>query len=216
MGDRLTTSRLLVLRPIVGVLRIAAAIAVFAAISTQIVDQSLNDAFVPSEYFSYFTIQTSLINVVVLTVAGVLALRTRSDDDLLTSLRLSITGYAAVTGTVYAVLLRGIPQEGFIGVQWPNEVIHVVIPIFIGADWLLAPGRTRLPWRRLWAAIAYPLAWAAFTIVRGLITGWYPYPFLQPDGPAGWGSVIGYIFGIAVFIVSVAAAAIALSRTARR
>lgn len=28
-------------------------------------------------------------------------------------------------------------------------------------------------------AFAWPVAWLLFTFVRGAITGWYPYPFLD-------------------------------------
>lgn len=203
-------------RRAVGIARILAALAVFAAILTQITDQLVNDAFVPGEYFSYFTIETSLMNVVVLAVGGVLALRSGIDTELFTAVRVAIVAYAAVTGSVYAVLLRGIPQEGFIGIQWPNEVIHVWIPILIGLDWILAPGRRPVPWRRLWLVVTYPLAWVAFTLARGILTGWFPYPFLEPGAPGGWGSVAAYVLGIAAFIVGVAALAIAISRIRSR
>ncbi|MGL4340325.1 MAG: hypothetical protein ACRCSP_07890, partial [Rhodoglobus sp.] len=58
------------LRRTVGVLRIAAGLLVFAAIVTQIVDRLGSDVFVPSKYFTLFTIQSSLMNVVVLLVGG--------------------------------------------------------------------------------------------------------------------------------------------------
>ena len=205
-GRRLTRSAF-------AVLRIAAALAALAAISTQVTDQLLNDVFTPTEYFSYFTIQTTLMHMVVLSVGGVFALRHPLDTPLLTAVRMCMVTYATVTGTVYAVLLRGIPQEGFIGIQWPNEVIHVYLPLVVAADWLLAPGRRRLPWRRLWTAVAYPLAWVGFTLVRGSLTGWFPYPFLQPGQPGGWPSVGGYIVGIAAFVVAVGSVAILISRS---
>ena len=199
-----------------GVVRVIAAAVTLAALLTQIVDQWLNDAFVPTEYFSYFTIQTSLLDVVVLASGGVLALRHPSDGARFTAVRAAIVTYAVVTATVYAVLLRGIPQEGFIGVPWPNEVIHVVIPAVLVLDWLVAPGRSPIGWSALWLVVSFPLAWVAITLVRGGITGWFPYPFLQPDGAGGWGSVAAYIVGIAVFVVGVGCVAIALTRPRRR
>ena len=135
------TGRRDVVRRAFGILRIAAGLLVLASIATQIIDEILHDAFKPDEYFSYFTIETSLINIVVLLVGGVLALRARWDSGLFTSIRMAIVTYATVTAVVYAVLLRPIPPVGYVGPQWPNEVIHVIVPIFIGLDWLLAPGR---------------------------------------------------------------------------
>jgi hypothetical protein len=202
-------------RKTVGVIRLAAGLLVLAAMITQIADQMIYDTFVPSEYFSYFTIQSSMMNIVVLLTGGVLALRYRRDTVLYTGVRSAITVFAVVTGVVYNVLLRGIPPEGYVGVQWPTEVHHVWIPIYIVIDWLFATGRARIGYRWLWVAVGYPIAWCAFTLIRGAATDWYPYPFIDP-GTGGWGSVLVYIVGLASFIVGMAALAIAYSRRSWR
>lgn len=31
----------------------------------------------------------------------------------------------------------------------------------------------------VWWSLAFPLAWIAYTFVRGAVVGWYPYPFLD-------------------------------------
>jgi len=188
-------------RRTVGVLRIAAAALVLAAIITQIADQLIAGVFVPSEYFSYFTVESSMMNVVVLAAGGYLALRFKRDTVLYTGVRMATVSYAIVTGVVYNLLLRGLPPTGYVGIPWPKEVEHVWIPIYILIDWLFATGRAQLAWKWVWAAIAYPLVWCAFTLVRGAATDWYPYPFLNPNEPGGWPSVIMYILGIAAFIV---------------
>jgi hypothetical protein len=203
-------------RRVTGVLRIAAGLLVLAAITTQIVDLVVNDAFEPQEYFSYFTIQSSLVNIVVLAAGGLLAMRWRADPELFTAVRMTTVTYAVVTAVVYNLLLRGLPTDDFVGVQWPNEVTHVWIPIVIALDWVLSPGRAVLAWGRLWLAIGYPLLWLGFTLVRGVLTGWYPYPFLDPDGPNGPVSVIAYIVGITLFILAVACVAIGISRVRTR
>ena len=199
-----------------GVLRIAAGLLVLAALVTQITDQLLNDAFVPQEYFAYFTIESSMMNVVTLIVAGVYAIRHAGDTELLTAVRAAILAYAVVTGSVYNLLLRGIPDTGFQGIGWPNDVLHVIIPVFIALDWLVTPGRARLGWSAIWIVASYPIAWLAFTLLRGLATGWFPYPFLRPDGPGGWGSVAAYIIGIAAFIIALAALAVLTTRVTGR
>jgi hypothetical protein len=201
-----------VARRISGLLRLVAGALVLVAVATQITDQVLGDAFEPARYFSFFTVQSSLVNVVVLTTGGVLALRLQRDPELFTAVRMSTVAYAAVTAVVYNVLLRGLPSDGFVGLGWPGEILHVWIPVFIVLDWLFAPGRPALGWGRIWLAIGYPLAWVAFTLVRGVVTGWYPYPFLDSDAPAGPVSVIAYIVAIAFFIIVVACAAIVVSR----
>jgi hypothetical protein len=200
-------------RTVAGWLRILAGLSVLAAIVTQITDKVIHNAFIPEEYFSYVTIQSSLMNIVALIIGGVFALKYRRDTELLTTVRMSLVAYAIIVGVVYNVLLRDIVAVGYVStITWPNEVIHVAIPIFLVLEWLLAPGRTRLSFRRIGFAVAYPLAWVAFTLVRGPLTGWYPYPFLEPDGPGGWPSVWLYVVGIASFIVIMAALAISVTK----
>jgi hypothetical protein len=204
------------LRRLAGWLRIALAALLLAAIVTQITDQLLNDAFNPGAYFGYFTIQSSLMNVVVLAVGGMVALRLAAEPELLARVRMSTLAYAVITGVVYNLLLRNLPSDGsFEGLSWPNEVLHVWAPALILLDWLLAPGRPALAWKRLWFALIYPLAWLAYALLRGAFTGWWTYPFLNPGEPAGWPGVLLYILIIAATIIAIAAAAIGLSRVWR-
>ncbi|HEY8912947.1 Pr6Pr family membrane protein [Lacisediminihabitans sp.] len=200
------------LRRSFGALRLVLGLLVLSAIITQITDELLHDAFKPGEYFAYFTIESSMINVVVLLVGGMLALRGRAETEFFTSVRVAVLSYAVITAAVYNVLLRNIPSTGYHGVQWPNEVMHVWVPIVIVLDWLFAPGRARVGWTRLWLVVSYPLAWLAFTMLRGAVTGWYPYPFLEPDGPGGILSVLVYVVGISVFILAVASTVIVVGR----
>ena len=195
-----------------GVLRIAASAVLIAALTTQIIDLMANHALVPREYFAYFTIESSFFNIVVLAIGGVLSLRHRFDPTGFTMVRIAIVTYAIVTGAVYNLLLRGGPPGDYVGPQWPNEVMHVWIPLFILLDWLLAPGRPAIRWSALWLIVSYPVVWAAATLVRGAITGWYPYPFLEPDAAAGYLGVYEYIAGLSLFIVALGIAGIALSR----
>ncbi|GHD79047.1 hypothetical protein CLV85_1043 [Salinibacterium amurskyense] len=183
-----------------------------ASIATQVIDESIHNDFVAVEYYSYFTIQSSLINVVILALSGLVAVRLRAESSLLGVLRASVVSYAVVTAVVYNVLLRGLPDEGYVGVQWPNEVIHVWVPLFLLLDWLFSPARPVLRMRDVRIVVIYPVAWLAFTIVRGLLDGWFPYPFLEPNGPDGWGGVLVYVLGIAAFIIAIAIGLIAISR----
>jgi hypothetical protein len=195
-----------------GALRLVAAALVAVSISTQIIDQLLNNDFVPEEYFSYFTIQSSLINVVILALSGLLVVRGNRESSLLGVLRASVASYAVVTAIVYNVLLRGIPDDGYVGLQWPGEILHVWVPLFLLVDWFISPLRPVLRLRDVRIVIIYPLAWLAFTFVRGGLDGWFPYPFLQPNGPDGWAGVAVYVVGIAVFIIAIALVLIGVSR----
>ena len=202
-------------RSLLALLRLALAATVLVTIGIQIGDRVVHDAFDPAEYFSYFTIQSGLINVVVFAVGGVMALRLPRDTVLFTAVRVSALAYAVVTAGVYNLLLRNVPYEGFAGLQWPNEVLHVWVPLVIVLDWLLGPGRPALSWTALRLPLVFPVGWLVYTLARGAATGGYPYPFLDP-ATAGWGSVVGYIAALSAVILGIAALGILHSRRGSR
>lgn len=174
---------------------------------------------VVANFFSYFTVLSNLIAAVALIIGAVWMLRHRHDrrpEPLwLSTLFACASTYMIVTGIVYNVLLRHIQIAGISDV-WTNETLHVVIPLVMLADVLLAPHRHPLPWSSLWVIAAFPIVWAAYTLLRAnLITGpatgnpwWYPYPFLDPHLQGGYAAVVAYIVGIAVVILAVGAGVI--------
>jgi hypothetical protein len=203
-------------RKVVGAVRLLAAFGLLVTLVIQVADRVVNNAFDPWEYFSYFTIETSLMNIVVFVAGGVLALRMPRDTALFTTVRMATLTYAIVTAGVYNVLLRSVHHDGFQGLGWPNEVIHVWIPLLIVLDWLISPGRPALGWRALRVVMIYPVAWLAYSLVRGAVSnGIYPYPFLDP-ATAGWGSVIGYIVALSCVLVGLGALAVLYSRRVER
>lgn len=207
-----------VMRQTAGVLRMAAGLGLAATIGIQIGDRVANGAFDPWEYFSYFTIQTSLFTIVVLVVGGVLALRLPRDPLLFTTVRMATLSYAIVTAGVYNGLLRFIPStDTFQALSWPNEVVHVWVPLILLIDWLVVAGRPALPWRSLWVVPVYPVAWAVYTFIRAGASGGviYPYPFLDP-ATGGWGSVAAYVVGLTLFLVGLGALAVLYSRVRGR
>lgn len=212
---------ILPVRRIFGVFRLVLAILILAAVVYQISDRLANGVFRPAEYFSYFTVETALIFVVIFAVAGVAAFRTDSDTALLTIVRMCAVPFTIVTFVIYNTMLRGLPgaaaDAGYSWPVWPNELLHVWAPIFIVLDWILAPGRYPLRLRAFWWVLLFPLAWVIFSLIRGAVTGWWPYPFLDPNGPLGWVGVVCYIIGIAAAFALLALLATLLCRfTARR
>ncbi len=205
-------------RRLAGVIRLVAGLGLAVTIGVQIGDRVANDAFDPWEYFSYFTIQTSLFNIVVLVAGGLLAIRLPRDTGLFTTVRMATLTYAIVTAGVYNLLLRGIPStDSFVSLSWPNEIVHVWVPLLLVLDWLLVPGRPALPWKSLWVVPTYPVAWAGYTFIRAAASGGeiYPYPFLDP-ATDGWGSVFVYIVGLTAGLVGLGALAVLYGRMRAR
>jgi hypothetical protein len=177
-----------------------------------------------ANFFSYFTILSNIIAVVALVAGAIWMLRTRRSDTpepaWLATLLMCASTYMIVTGIVYNLLLRNISIAGISDV-WTNETLHVVIPLFLLADVLFGPRRRALPWTAVLSAAAFPIVWAAYTLIRAnFITGpatgdpwWYPYPFLDPHQEgASYLTVFGYILGIAIGILAIAALVIWIGR----
>lgn len=168
-------------------------------------------------FFSFFTIESNLLGAASLLAGAVLLLAGRSETVGFTVFRLVAVTYMTVTLIVYNLLLRGIELPQGQTVPWSNEILHVVGPLVVIIDWLFAPGRNRLPWSRVWAVVVFPVLWAAYTLIRGPIVGWYPYPFLNPDNSEnGYLSVAFYVVLIAAVMVGVGAAAIWVTRRGER
>ena len=201
-------------RTVLGIVHLGAAVGLAFTFVFQIVDLAIGGSLVPDRYFVYFTNDTTMIAIVLLALTGVSMLRRPSDGVLLTSAALAVVPLAMVTGVVYNLTLRGVPTEVYLGMAWENEVLHVAVPVLLTIDWfvlrLFDRGRPALPWRALLVALVFPVLWIGMTLLRGAITGWYPYPFLEPA--AGLATNALYIGGISVFVVLVTALGILISR----
>jgi hypothetical protein len=113
----------------------------------------------------------------------------------------------AVTGVVYFLLLRGI--EVNTSIPWVNSVVHQIMPVVVLADWLIDPPATRLTMRRGLLWLSFPLLWIIYTLIRGPIVQWYPYPFLNPAN-GGYVSLALYCVASLVFMTAVCAAVVAV------
>lgn len=174
------------------------------------------------DFFSFFTILSNVGAAVALTIGAFLILRGhRIDPAWFATLLAAVSTYMLITGIVYNALLRGLPLPQGSTVPWSNEILHVWAPLFLLLDVFLGPLRRRLPWRALWAIIAFPLVWVTYTLIRGpLVTDfrtgnpwWYPYPFLNPNvQPWGYAGVALYVVGIAAGILLIAAGVIWVGR----
>lgn len=197
-------------------IRFATAFAMLASVIWQITSRVMSDVFRPWEYFSYFTIQTSLLAIVTLSVAGYFAWTGSAETRVLNIVRLSTVTFTVVVTLVYNMLLRGLPDAAADGdYVWPilpNEILHVWAAIFMLIDWILSSRRINLRVRTIFWVLLFPLAWLAYSIVRGLMVDWWPYWFINPNEPAGGTGMLTYIFGIMLFLLTIAIALIGLQR----
>jgi hypothetical protein len=184
-------------RSVVAIYRGLLGLLTVAAITTQVIASAQTPSFSPVNYFSYFTIDSNLIAAAVFLVAA--ARRRRAQSSTVDLLRGAAVVYMVVVGVVFTLLLRGTDVDT--AIPWVNTVVHELMPMVMVADWLVDPpaARLRLSQGALW--LTFPLAWIVYTLIRGAVTGRYPYPFLNPAN-GGYESVATYSVGIlALFMV---------------
>lgn len=200
----------------VAVIRFGTALAMLASIVWQISSRVINGVFRPWEYFSYFTIQTSFIAIVVLGFGGWFAFTGRHETRTLNIVRMSSVTFTVVVTLVYNLLLRGFPNDPADGdYVWPilpNEILHVWAAIFMLVDWMLSSRRINLRLRTIFWVLLFPLVWLIYSIIRGLLVDWWPYWFINPNEPAGIPGMLSYIVGIMLFLLTVAIALLGLQR----
>ena len=141
---------------------------------------SADSSFQQANFFSFFTIQSNILAVAALFL---LVLVPRSGRTaLVDGARSAAVLYMAITGVVFALLLSGLQEDLQTTIPWVDFVVHKLMPIVLVADWLIDPPRNRLPRWTVLAWLAYPLAWVAYTLARGAVVDWYPYPFVDVTG----------------------------------
>lgn len=189
-----------------GIFRALLGLSLLVSVAWQVNNRIAADLFRPTEYFAFFSITSSILAGVVLVYSAYVLLTNKEETERQMSLRLIVTVSMVIVGVVYHALLGDSavdPRD--IGYEWPvipNLIIHTWAPIAIVFDYLLSI-RGALPrWRKSLWVIAYPLSWLAFSIIRGLIDGWWPYWFINPNSEIGIPGVFGYVLAISFAFIS--------------
>jgi len=155
----------------------------------------------PGNFFSFFTIESNLLAAAVL-LYGVVRPGIVGRSHTLDLVRGAAVLYMAVTGLVYGVLLSGYQEELQTTIPWVDTALHRVLPFVMVLDWIIDPPDNRLTWREaLPRWIVYPAAYLVYSLIRGPIVDWYPYPFMDPDQAGGWAALAAYSVGITVVVV---------------
>lgn len=157
----------------------------------------------------YYTILTNLLAATALTIAALrpeVWFRTLSRPLILGGIGVSMT----LVGIVYNVILRQLWHPTGLTLV-ADELLHVVMPIvFIVYWWLWVPKAT-LRWRDSLSWALYPILYFVYVLIRGAISGAYPYPFIDV-GLLGYGVALKNSVGMLIAFLGVAAIFIAAGR----
>ena len=140
-----------------------------------------------ANFFSFFTILSNTAAVVMLFLLA--ARPNRIVEQGFSIFRGAVTVYMSVTGLVYATLLGPTGIDVGLTEPWVNWSLHIIGPVAVAADWLVHRPGVRLRDTSLLFWLGFPAAYLVYTLVRGAIVGWYPYPFLDPAETSGYGGV---------------------------
>ncbi|WP_316293162.1 Pr6Pr family membrane protein [Clavibacter michiganensis] len=195
---------------ILGGVRLVAAIVVVVALIGDFDYVQGFTTFAAENWFSYFTTQSGMAGVVVLAASGLQAIRGRAEPPLIAAVRAVVLSYVVVSGVVFGlIVLESSSQAYYVEVPWSSRLLHFVIPAYALLDWTLAPGCPRVTWKAVGWAMPFPVAWCAFTELRGPRVGWYPYFFLDPAQVgvpfeiAAWLALVaGVLAGVSAFVVA--------------
>ncbi|HET9613798.1 MAG TPA: Pr6Pr family membrane protein, partial [Candidatus Limnocylindrales bacterium] len=93
-------------------------------------------------------------------------------------------------------------------------VVHKLFPILIVIDWIVDPPETDLRMTDVVLWLIFPVVWLLFTLVRGRLDSWYPYPFLDP-AHGGYPSVAYHVIAIVAGFLFIAGVIVAIGDLGR-
>ncbi|KVF92465.1 hypothetical protein WJ21_29140 [Burkholderia vietnamiensis] len=153
-------------------------------------------------YLSYFT-QLSSLYAAAMLIAG-LSRIPRTGYARYESMRGAAVLYVLITAIVYELLLARLDALRHVTPPLNNWVLHRIVPLVVLCDWLYVGPRSPIPRRSTVAWLGFPVVYLGYTLVRGALENWYPYPFVDPR-PHGYLPV-----AVQCSLIALGAAALAL------
>jgi hypothetical protein len=127
--------------------------------------------------YSFFTIITNTL-IGLSFLAHAVKKENRVGFLALPSTSAALAVYITIVGVVYNVMLRQTwHPEGLQRVI--DEWLHVVNPIVYVLFWYVAVPKQGISFKSIISWLYLPLAYMAYTFIRGALTAWYPYPFID-------------------------------------
>jgi len=157
------------------------------------------------KFLSYFTILTNIVAALGFTFTVFKKTGFFSRPGIQTA----ITVYIVVVGAVYNLVLRFLwnPQ----GLQlWVDESLHTVVPLLGLLYWILFVPKSTLKWKDSIVWMAFPIGYTVLIIIRGAISGYYPYPFIDvpeigyPQALLNGGILMLVFMGLSLFLIAIA------------
>lgn len=156
-------------------------------------------AFTITNYFSFFTILTNTL----VTIFYFSMLLPKSKAHAFFSKpghSTAVTLYILIVGLVYQLILRFTwSPEGLAMIV--DELLHSVNPLLFLIAWIFIFKKNNLNWSLLLKWLIYPLAYLVYSLIRGSIVNWYPYPFIDVTKIGIQQSLVNSLMVTAMFVL---------------
>ena len=79
---------------------------------------------------------------------------------------------------MYQIVLRPIwNPEGM--QMFVDELLHSIVPVCVLIYWMLFENKRTVKWNQIPKWLIYPLIYLVFILIRGNLSNFYPYPFVN-------------------------------------
>lgn len=152
-------------------------------------------------FFGYFTTLTNILVGLVLLLPLVAPASSVGRFFHRPGVRTSTAAAIFSVGIAYHLLLRNVwDPQGWQLVA--DSVLHYVTPILYIWFWWVAVPKQGLRWPHVAAWTSYPVGYLVYMLIRGELTGLYPYHFLDV-GALGYGKTLTNGLGVLLGFVLV-------------
>ena len=151
-------------------------------------------------YFGYFTVWANILIALAFTAPLLNPDKKLANFFMRPAVRAALATYILMVSVVYHMLI--VPYWNPQGFTWLTATgLNTVMPILYIIDWLFFAEKRPIFYKHLPYWLIFPAVYGVTSIIRGLLTNVYPYPFLNV-AELGIGNVLFNMFGlVAVFAV---------------
>ncbi len=161
-------------------------------------------------FFSFFTVLTNTLVVVVLSYALVNRESAVKRFFLAPAVSSGIAASIVVVSLAYNLLLRHLwSPTGFQFIA--DELLHDVMPLLFVIYWWRCVPKGTLHFKHIGGWAIYPLVYFGYVLLRGHLLGQYQYPFIDVDS-LGYPQVFVNAGGILAGFVGIALAVVGLDK----
>lgn len=152
-------------------------------------------------YLSYFTIIGNMIGAAVMLAPAFAPKSALGAFSLRPDIRTAVTLYHLLIGFIYHMILtRQLAPATGLGLL-SDYIIHTLTPVAFAIDWILLTDKRGLKLRMAASWAIMPAAYGVYTLIRGAVTGAYPYWFLQVDQLGAWIVARNFAFVLTAFFL---------------